>query len=214
MIYRNKKAFTVIEVITVFLLILVVTCLILPKTLNTTKQAKFISKWTTSYSEIQYIFSVIKAQNDLTNKDVFKKAENNEDRIKLVVESIKPYLRIKSKVVEGVYEPIYMDNRAIKKEDKYYFNDFYLTESDEVIGLKWFTENCGKKDVCGIMSFDVNGLDRPNTWGKDIFGINVFEDRIEPIGTGIDMDVLKNDCTRWGQGVYCSYYYLIGGKFD
>lgn len=212
--FMQKSGFTVIEVVVVFLLILAVTCLVLPRSMNSTKQARLISKWTETFSEMQYTFSAIKAQSDVTANAKFKKAQNNDDRAKIVVETIKPYLRIKSDIKTDEYKQYYMDNRIVDPEDKYYFNDFYLTEINSIVGLKWFTKKCGKKDVCGVINIDVNGISPPNIWGRDVFGINIFDDRIEPLGKDIEVDVLRNDCSRWGQGLYCSYYYLIGGRFD
>ena len=66
-----------------------------------------------------------------------------------------------------------------------------------------------------IMMFDMNGLKGPNTWGKDIYGINIFTDgKITPIGTGWDLEDLKKDCSETGTGISCSHYYRIGGEFN
>lgn len=209
-----RKGFTIVEVAAVFLLILGVTFIVLPKSMETTKQAKFISEWTQKYSELEYMSSVIKAQKDSEINAEIKKAQTNDDRSEAILETIKPYLRITSELVEPKYKQFYMNKKLVKNEDKYYFNKLYKSSSDEIVGLKWLKEDCTDKDACAIMSFDVNGTKAPNTWGYDIFGINVLKNGIEPIGKNIDPDILKNDCSRSGYGVYCSYYYLIGGKFD
>lgn len=209
-----RKGFTIIEVVAVFLLILGVTFFILPLSLETTKQAKFISQWTEKYSELEYMFSVIKAQKDSEIKKSLDKAQNNDDRSKAVLETIKPYLRITSEVQDPKYKQYYMDRKEVKDPDMYYFNKFYQASSGETIGLKWIDGDCTGDRICAIMAFDVNGTKAPNTWGYDVFGINLLLKGIEPIGKDIDPDVLKHDCSRSGYGVYCSYYYLIGGKFD
>ena len=67
----------------------------------------------------------------------------------------------------------------------------------------------------GIMMFDMNGILPPNRWGKDIFGINIYDGgKIEPFGFDKDMIELKKDCSDNGTGIDCSYYYKIGGGFD
>lgn len=209
-----RKGFTIIEVVAVFLLILGVTFIVLPKSMETTKQAKFISEWTQKYSELEYMASVIKAQQDSKINEELKKALNNDDRSQAVLETIKPYLRITDELKDPKYKQFYMDRKLVKEGDKYYFNKLYNSSSGEIIGLKWLKEDCVDSEPCAVMAFDVNGTKIPNTWGYDIFGINVLKNGIEPIGKNIDPDILKNDCSRSGYGIYCSYYYLIGGKFD
>ena len=193
----QKNGFTIIEVVVVFLLILAVTFFVFPKSLDNTRQAKLISKWTQKYSELQYMFSVINAQQD---------GEIQE-------KTIKSYLRITSKVPSN-YKQYYMNKQVVPSNSEYYFNEFYLTGSGEIVGLKLINEKCKTNVVCAIITFDVNGLNPPNTWGYDVFGINVFKEKIEPLGKDINSDFLKLDCSKKGSGVYCSYYYLIGGRFD
>lgn len=210
----QKRGFTIIEVVVVFLLILVVAFFVLPKSLDTTKQASLISHWSEVYSDMEYMFSVIKAQRDGDIQQRLSAAKTTESRTKIILEEIKPYLRIKSEVTDKDYIQYYMNGAPVRKGNKYYFNKFYLMESGTIVGLKWFVTKDSDKRACGIMAFDVNGEKLPNTWGKDVFGIDVFQDRIAPMGKNIDEDTLKADCSKSGYGVYCSYYYLIGGKFD
>lgn len=209
----KKSGFTIIEVVVVFLLILSVTFLVLPKSLNNTKQARLISQWAQKYSELEYMFTVIKAQRDSELKEKFNGAKTNDDRKNILLETLKPYLRITSDV-EKIYTPTYMNGNEIHASNRYHFNNFYYTSSNEIVGLKWINENCKDKNVCAIISFDINGLDSPNRWGYDIFGINVFKTSIEPMGKGFNPDILRSDCDKRGSGIYCSYYYLIGGRFD
>lgn len=210
----QKKGFTIIEVIIVFMAILGVTFFILPRVMDNTKQAKLISRWSQKYSELEYIFSVLKAQKDL---EVFKEvnlATDNTVREDIVLQIVKPYLRIKDRIDDKTYSPHYLNNDLVMPDEKYYFDNFYTTENDEIVGIKWFVKDCETKKACGTFSYDVNGLLKPNTWGQDIFGINIYKDRIEPLGKNLGMDELKENCSTHGSGVYCSYYYLIGGKFD
>lgn len=209
-----KPAFTIIEVVVVFLLILGVTFFILPKSLNNTNQARLISKWSIKYSELEYMFSVIKTQQDSEITKEFNKPKNIEINSCNIPELFKPYLRIKSKLNNPQYLQNYMNGTPVIIGEQYYFNKYYLSDSNEVISLKWTTKNCEDGLLCAIMAFDINGEELPNSWGYDIFGINVFKDRIEPMGKNEGSDVLRKDCSKNGLGVYCSNYYLIGGRFD
>ncbi len=208
-----KKGFTIVEVVMVFLLILGVTFFVLPKNLESTRQAKLISKWTLKYNELEYIFSVIKAQQDSELNNKFSSAEGYNAKKKILLDVIKPYLRITSKL-DSKYVQYYMNGDKISPASKYYFSEFYNTSVGEIVALKWFNDNCKNNLPCAIIVFDINGIAKPNKWGHDIFGINVLKDDINPIGMGIDPYVLKKDCSNKGYGTYCSYYYLIGGKFE
>ena len=207
--FSPKNGFTIIEVTVVFLLILGVTFLVIPRSLDNTRQAKLISKWTQTYSEIEYMFSVIKAQQDgkiLLSADGVKKES-------VLLDIVKPYLRVTSEV-KSEYKQYYMNKKLVDSNSIYGLNTHYLTSLDEILGLRWINASCEAEQICAIMSFDINGLTPPNTWGYDIFGINIFRNKIEPIGKGMSTDVLNFDCSKSGTGVYCSYYYLIGGRFD
>lgn len=211
----KKSGFTIIEVVVVFLLILGITFLILPKTLNNTKHARFISNWSTKFSELEYMYTVIKAQqNGEFEKElaVFRKDIINNCTIP---ELFKPYLRIVPQTPSAKYKRLYMNNQPVGETDKYAFNKYYLTADNEIVSLKWFKETCtDNSKICAIMSFDLNGAEAPNIWGYDIFGVNVYKDYIEAFGKGTRPDILKNDCSKTGYGIECSYYYLMGGKFD
>lgn len=209
-----KKGFTIIEVVVVFLLILAAAFFIIPTSLDSTKQARLISKWTEKFSELQYMFSAIKVQHQGTIKNSLEKAKNKDDKEQILLEIIKPYLRITSNVNTLTYKQHYMNGSLVKLNDIYYFYNFYNTSSDEIIGLKYIDKESSNKGICAIISFDLNGNQPPNTWGYDIFGIKILKDRISPIGKGMPTEMLRSDCSKRGLGVYCSYYYLIGGHFD
>lgn len=214
MINEHKNGFTIIEVVVVFLLMLGVTFFILPRSLDSTRQATLISSWTQKYSQLQYMFSVITAQHECEINNDLKKAQTNHDRQQIVLSSIKPYLRITTELQSGDYKPRYMNKSLVRDGDTYYFPSFYKTDGDEIIGLKWINADCTNGEVCAVMAFDVNGLEPPNRWGYDLFAINLFKNRIEPLGKKADSDELRHNCSKFGFGTYCSYYYLIGGEFE
>ena len=97
-------------------------------------------------------------------------------------------------------------------EDKYQFDDYKLTHSNAMISVKYFDKN--ENGILGILVYDVNGNKKPNTWGKDVFGLNIYNDRFEPFCKEYTVDQQKQDCSRHGSGLCCSNYYLIGGDFE
>lgn len=107
-----------------------------------------------------------------------------------------------------------MNGNKVNPKDQFYFDKLYNSNNGQIIGIKDIKD----EDIYHpgfLMLFDMNGLKGPNTWGKDIYGINIFVDgKITPIGSGWNIDDVKKDCSETGTGVSCSYYYRIGGEFN
>ncbi len=189
--------------------------LIMPVSIENTRQANFISKWNEKFNRVEYMFSVINAH---VTDDMIKsinKAKTPQQREKFLLAIVKPYLRIGTyNIPVKHYKPRYMNGAKVYKGQRYYFDDFYFAENNTIVGIKDI-KNEKSDDALFIMMFDMNGLLPPNRWGKDIFGVNIYDGgRIEPFGFDNDMDELKKDCSESGTGVSCSYYYKIGGGFD
>ena len=96
--------------------------------------------------------------------------------------------------------------------DTYRFKTYYLTYSNAIVSIKLFDEQQG--DLRGLLMYDVNGIKSPNIWGKDVFGMYIYNDRFEPFGKSESVSKQKQDCSRAGTGLFCSNYYLLGGNFD
>jgi hypothetical protein len=185
-----------------------------PVSFVNTRQANFISKWNEMYNKTDYMFQVINAQITDDVLQSFKKAPSAQ-REQMLIEIIKPYLRLNTeRNVPRQYKPRYMNKAKVYKGQQYYFPDMFFTDSNTIVGIKDLP-HYDKNAPNFIMMFDINGLIPPNRWGKDIFGINVYEHtRIEPFGQGLEMQKLKSDCSENGTGINCSYYYKIGGGFE
>ena len=63
------------------------------------------------------------------------------------------------------------------------------------------------------MFVDINGEEKPNRIGQDIFFFSVYKNHVTALGNGKSHAKLKADCSPIGRGVYCSEYYLLGGSF-
>ncbi len=210
-----KKHFWKIEYsITVFVIFAIV-LLLIPSKFIASKEATYISQWNETIHKMEYIFSAMNAQVDSDIVKSFKRANTNKDRESLMMRLVKPYLRITEyDELNKKYSSYYLNGVKVLQGDDYYFNNLYLNKNNKIVGIKDIKDD----DIyhpAFIMMFDMNGLKGPNTWGKDIFGINIFVDgKITPIGAGWDIEQLKQDCSTSGTGVSCSYYYRIGGEFN
>lgn len=210
-----KKRFWKIEYSITIFVIFAIVLLLIPTTFISSKEATYISKWNETFKKMEYIFSAMNAQADADIVKSFKHAASNIEREQLMIKLVKPYLRIsESDEVTKTYRQYYMNGTKVNKGESFYFDKVYQTENNTLVGIKDIKD----KDIFHpgfIMMFDMNGTKGPNTWGKDIYGINIFVDgKITPIGAGWDIYDVKKDCSEEGSGVSCSHYYRIGGEFN
>lgn len=191
-----KKGFTIVEVSILFVIFLIVAFLVAPLSLDDTMQAKNTSRWRSVQQDFTNIFYSINTQKNETLipfLSAFESVFENE-----IKEEISPY---KITFMNGTYP-----------NNTYRFKDFKSTFSNAVIAIKLFETPQDK--LQGILMYDVNGEKGPNVWGKDVFGLNIYDDRFEPFGKHKSLNEQKQDCSKNGTGLFCSNYYLIGGNFD
>lgn len=191
-----KKGFTIVEVSILFVIFLIVAFLVAPLSLDDTKQAKNTSKWRSVQDDFENIFYSIntnKAENKTDFKNSFSNIMQND-----IKNDINTY---RITFLNGTYP-----------NDTYRFNDFKQTYANAVLSVKMFDNPQG--DLMGILMYDVNGKNSPNIWGKDVFGMYIYDDRFEPFGKNKSISEQRQDCSKNGTGLYCSNFYLIGGGFD
>lgn len=210
-----KKHYWKLEYSVALFVMIGVILLIMPFSIENTRQANFISKWNETFNRIEYMFSVINAHISDDMIKSFNKAYTPDEREKLLLTIVKPYLRINTvNYPIRHYRPRYINGNRIYKGQRYFFDDFYFAENNTIVGIKDIKSDKAD-DVFFLMMFDINGLLPPNRWGKDIYGVNIYDGgKIEPFGFDKSMDELKKDCSEAGTGINCSYYYKIGGGFD
>ncbi len=211
----EKKKFWKLEYSITLFVILGLIMLFVPVKIENYFQASLISKWNEKYNKVAYMFTVINAQADDEILKSFSEA-NAEQREKILLQLIKPYLRIHySDKFPGRYKPKFMNGSRVSKEDYYYFHDLYFSDNGmQIVGIKDIVKH-EDDDPWFMMMFDINGVLPPNTWGKDIFGIYILDEgKIRPFGYEKSLEVLAEDCSETGSGVDCSYFYRIGGEFN
>ena len=193
---NRKNGFTLIEVSILLVIFLIVAFLVAPLSLDDTTLAKNISKWKNVQTDFENIFYTVNTTRS-DAKTGFSEALNSvlKNDIK---EEIKSY---KILYMNGTYP-----------SDTYRFKDYNLTYSNAVVSIKLFDEPQG--DLRGLLMYDVNGTKSPNIWGKDVFGLYIYNDRFEPFGKSESVSRQKQDCSKAGTGLSCSNYYLLGGNFD
>ena len=192
----RKDGFTIIEVSILFVIFLIVAFLVAPLSLDDTLQAKNTSKWRNvqgDFTNIFYTINTERGENHAKFEDVFFKVIEND-----IKNDINSY---RINFMDGTYP-----------NNTYRFKDFKNTYSNATLSVKLF-ENY-QDGVRGILMYDVNGKSGPNVWGKDVFGMDIYEDKFEPFCKSETISNQRKDCSKNGTGLCCSSYYLMGGNFD
>lgn len=203
--WKLEYSITLIVIFSVFLMLV-------PVSLGSTMQAKFITKWNDCYSKLLYAKDVISIHEQEDILKSFKRAKTKDEREDLILELIKPYYRLNESRFPKHYKVKFMNKMLVPKSSLYYFSELYYADNNLIVGLKDISDD-KTTDPMFLMMFDMNGKLPPNTWGKDIFGAQIYEDKVEAFGQNLPLQELKDDCSRIGTGVNCSYYYQIGGDF-
>ena len=189
-----KKAFTILEISILSVILIIVACLVIPFSIDDTKQAAYILEWRALQDRINHAFTAAKVDGETDNIDIEK----------YIMQSIS----------DGNYKAIqpysikYMNGRQASGIGN--FETVYKVGEDNSLGFKW---NNAQNSLSGIMFYDINGTQPPNRWGKDVFGINIDNGIVTPLCAGKSHSEIKEDCSKQGTGCCCSYYYLVGGKF-
>lgn len=202
-----------LEYTVTIIIIAAIIILILPFDFSSNAQANFISRWCDKYSRLEYMFSVINAHESEEILKNLKNAPDAKTREQILIRVIQPYFRIHKEKLPKRYSTKFMNNTKVPRSSRYYFDDTYFSENGMIVGIKDLKKTNAQEPMF-IMMFDINGILPPNTWGRDIYGVNIYEDKIEPFGAEQPMAELKTDCSAFGTGVGCSYYYKIGGGFN
>lgn len=213
----KKHAFTLVEIIVVMLIILLTAIIVIPNVIDDNKKLHTISRWKHTYKNIEYVFSAIKAQTTETDKIAIEKAKTDDEREVVLCDLLNPYFRMQSSIDVKNYKTYFLDGTSVNDKSKFYFKNLHTTNSGMVIGVKWLLvpSKAQKSLPIAIMMVDLNGLSKPNKWGQDIFGVNIYVDRIEPFGEEFDEMSIKSDCSRKGKGLSCSAYYnSYGGRLN
>ncbi|RAI11970.1 MAG: hypothetical protein DKM23_04275 [Candidatus Melainabacteria bacterium] len=213
----KKQAFTLVEIIVVISIVVLTAIILIPNIIDDNKKLHTISQWKHTYKNIEYVFSAIKAQSTETDKVAIEKTRTNDEREVVLCDLLNPYFRMQSVVDPKTYKTYFMDGSFVNEKSEYYVKNLHTTNSGMVIGVKWLLVPSQAQNSLPIamITIDLNGLKKPNKWGHDIFGVNIFVDRIEPFGEEYDEMLMKSDCSKKGKGISCaSYYNNYGGRLN
>lgn len=212
---KARKAFNMVEIMIVVCLLLTTVVLCIPTIFNNSKQARIISGWKRLYGEMQSNFEVFNVGDANTVDKIC--ASNVEAKDVEIFKVISPYMNVdlsKNTADLKSYNYKFKNGAQIPMQSMFFTRFFSYQENGNIVGFKWMTCHCTKERPCATVLFDMNGVEKPNRMGQDIFGVFIYKDRLEAFGAEIkDNDELERDCAGHTNGTSCSEYYLRGGKF-
>ena len=185
--------------------------IIIPTSIKSTVQANFITKWKDNYNKLVYAQDAMLKQEQSQILTSLAKADTPEKKETLIITLMKPYFRINDKKPPKRYRVKYMNKTPVTPNSEYFISDYYYTENHIIVGIKDLPNY--KDNTRFLMTFDVNGTLPPNIWGRDIYGVIVYGNKIEALGRELPIDKQKENCSYNSAGTACSNYYLIGGEF-
>lgn len=202
----KNLSFSLFNVISVGLIVLLIVLILVPFNMGDVEQAQRIAKWINVYEKMDYSFNLIKTHEN------FVVPENITDE-NSYLEVLKTYLNIKEDSNIKKHKYRLHNGRRVEKNSQFYYTNFVETKDDCFIGIREKQSVLSSDDKpLYYMFVDINGKQKPNRVGKDIFFINVFKDKILPVGNGEKHAKLKANCSPIGTGFYCSEYYLHSGS--
>ena len=211
---KKLKAFNMVELMIVAGLMLTTVILCIPVIFNNSKEARIVSNWKNSYSEMKSNFGVFSI-SDAEKVERICSTRHLDTQEKDIFQILSPYLNVdidKDPNSLKHYHYKFKNGAQVSMQSKVFTRFFTYQENGNIVGFKWLTCECSEKKPCASVLFDMNGTKKPNRIGKDIFAIYIFKDRIEAFGSEMSNKELTRNCNN-SNGLTCSEYYLRGGKF-
>ena len=107
-----------------------------------------------------------------------------------------------------------LNGALITKDSQFYFDKFIIDKDGTILSVRKNEHQIiSEVQPLFFMFVDINGVKKPNRIGRDIFFVNIYRNNISALGNGRLKSKLKSNCSPIGTGLYCSEYYLLGGKF-
>ena len=136
-----RKRFWKIEYSITIFVIFAIVLLLIPSKFMASKEATYISQWNETFTKMDYIFTAMNAQADADIIKSFKHAKSNEEREQLMMNLVKPYLRISEQdELTKKYNQYYLNGSKVKASDEFYFDNLYLTSKNKIVGIDYSKE--------------------------------------------------------------------------
>jgi prepilin-type N-terminal cleavage/methylation domain-containing protein len=202
------KAFTLAEILITLLIIGVVASFVIPNLINDVKDEQYKVAWKKVYAEISQVTARVLLDNGGTFIGLCTDWDHN-----CLANEYAQYLNFTKFCPSGsVLGTCWFNNDQSSKFlngtgiTSWGNSTGFILSNGAFVKLDYFSSQCtnagwGSPD-CGGINIDVNGFNKPNVVGKDIFYIHIKPNRLVPRGTDDG-----NSCS--GNGLGCASYMLV-----
>ena len=200
------------EIVVIIFIFIAAFCVFIAKTFDVKQESNIIYKWKELLASARYSYQVVL----LTEQDKLRQAVKLQgtDRNNAILKLSSKTIVLEENKKLKHYKYRFLNGMKVSEKSKYYVRDFRFSSNGSIVGLNWQSSEClDNGELCGVMVFDMNGKRGPNRFGLDVFGLNIYNDRLEPFGSGLSYHESEKNCNRLQTGVTCSQFYLIGGQF-
>ncbi len=204
---KDKKGFTLAEVLITLTIIGVVAALTIPSVVRNYQKQQTIAKLKKAWSAINQAYNNSQAQNGMYqtwDRAVDIGSEEYLNRY------WKPYLKIQ-KICVSYQDCGYPNLTPWKLPDGQRQDPYYsvlpsrrttLLTPDGILFVIFASS--GINPVESIISFDLNNSKGPNVRGKDLFYFVRTDKGILPSCYNSDMNTINNECSKTGEGTCCA----------
>ena len=211
-------AFTLVEILIALGIIGVVAAMTMPTLIKKHQEMVTVNKVKKFYSTMNQVYLMSVKHNDYPIYWNVSNSASNTTSTQLA-NYLKPYLRVAKDCGTGTGCLKYTQKIKLLNGTKYrnYETDnrYYKLILNDGSYIWWRTSNdtyCNESsydvtNVCGIVWTDVNGPQKPNALGKDIFILYLTQ-------TGIKTATTTDDCSINSDGWTCLGYIMKYGKMD
>ena len=210
----KNLSFSLFNIVSIILILVIVVLIVLPFNLINMEQAQRIAKWKSEYEQLNYCFSLV----NLHEGSIIPTEEEAGKLIseEYILERFKSYFNLAEIDLRQLKKYSYrkMNGGIVSKDSQFYFDKFIIDKDGTILSVKKNEhEIISEVQPLFFMFVDINGVEKPNRIGRDIFFLNIYRNNISALGNGRAQSKLKSNCSPIGTGLYCSEYYLLGGKF-
>lgn len=221
---KNKKAFTLAEVLVTLTIIGVVASITVPTlSHNATKHAT-INILKTTYSILSQAIQSAQRENGNISEWLSDNELGTKEGTIIVAENLKPFFKIsvdcktKDEKNECVKKDPYLRLNGNAHDIDYASNELYYKLRLNNGTSVWWRTSLGEEIASGDYLYvfvDTNGIAKPNKWGKDLFMFTYNNEKLIPAGSPNGYYNYERECiAKNSTGIGCAYYVLTTDKMD
>ncbi len=224
---KNKKAFTLAEVLITIGIIGIVAAMTIPVILVQNRERENTAKLKKAYSSMTQ--AIIRATIDYGTPNFWVlTAKDSEVGANNIVKILSPYFNINKICSEDLncWPDVTTKKLNLSSDDNFKTNSKYAgftTNEGTHYAFNIESPDCSAvygttkalKNVCATLTVDVNGSKNPNQFGYDIFKFYLTKYGLQPYGLEPDTQyTFKDSCNINSNGYGCTAWVILKSNMD